>query len=248
MKHRFSRAISIFDGVLGVTTKAGFTPFSYDAFIEWAKKQGSSSPYKRLFTPLPSRGQRRPSKRSLCGRLRLKSHCRCHVIIDDANDGPSRPLLPTEQEVDLWKQSEHHRLLRKEKIGLHRCPKCPKSLGLCPILPVPRDIETLRRQVDDTLKPGIHWTRSAVDYWPFCRLTTAHVNQNYVQYDLTAIDERVDQDRDIDASFREVDLVLDVPLRQPDEPYLELTAEEFFRTFGFDLPDDYVPASFPDTD
>ena len=90
--------------------------------------------------------------------------------------------------------------------------------------------------------------QSAIDHWPFCSLTAAHINRDFVRPDMVALGEWFDQGRGTDALFQEVDLVPDVPLQPPDEPYFEFDSEEFFRVFGYDLPEDYTPASFPESE
>lgn len=234
---RVSFAVSLFDGELGYSTKSGFVRIPYDDMIAWAKKQGSR--YKRLYTPRSPyrfKDKRRKTKRSLCGRLRLKSQCRCHIIIRDENGVVQRPLLPTKREVRLWKRSEKARKARKRKVGLRPCPPCPESVGFCPLFPVPVDMETLRAQAQRAMESGTkQGARITPDSWAFEVLEPEHFELDLTQPDFAALCGWFDEARDTNAIFQATDQEPDVPLLPPDEPYTEYLPDDFFREFGFEM-------------
>ena len=244
-----SFAVSIFEGELGYSTKAGFIRFSYDDMILWAKAQGRKSPYKRLYTPRsPYRGKtvRRKTKRSLCGRLRLKSQCRCQVVVHDANG--ERPIYPTDREVRKWNVGERCRKKGRSKVGMWPCPHCPKSKGLCTLYPPAKDLETLRKQKMEALEASTEQSPSTpIDHWPFRTLTTEHFELDPVNPDFAALCEWFDQRRNTDALFQETDLELDAPWFPPDESYTEYDPEEFYRLFRYEMSEDYAPVAWLNT-
>ncbi|MDR1291296.1 MAG: hypothetical protein LBK06_08845, partial [Planctomycetaceae bacterium] len=144
IKYRASYAVNLIAGKLGIRTKNGFISFQYDELIQWAKNQGTKSPYKRLYTPLPTPSvPYRQFPRNRCGQRCLKSRCCCHVLIRNANNQPQRPLFPVKREIKLWKRSERRRKKRQQILGLRSCPRCPKSKGLCALYPPPKDMAAL---------------------------------------------------------------------------------------------------------
>ncbi|MGL6197228.1 MAG: hypothetical protein ACRC2T_20650 [Thermoguttaceae bacterium] len=137
--HRY--AVSIYGGILGITTKSGLIPFLYHDFRDWVKKQVKKSKrnnrYLRLFSSsrkrLPVRKVRR--KRSLCNIRKSRKNCRCSLVIIDWLGQESRQLFPTRDENRLWKISEYYRkkLKRKTDAGLLAKPACPKDIKCCPL-------------------------------------------------------------------------------------------------------------------
>lgn len=243
-----SFAISIFDGELGYSTKAGFIRFTYDEMIQWAKAQGRNSPYKRLYTartPYRRKTVRRKSERSICDRLHWKSQCRCQIVVYE-NDEFRRAIYPTDREIRQWKVSEYCRKKKKLKVGMWRCPRCPKSKGFCVLYPSAGDIETLRKQKMEALGANEE-SLPPTHRWPFCSLTSEHFVIDPTKPDFDALCDWFDLGGNTDVVLLETGLIPDVPLLPPDEPYAEYDPEEFYRLFGYELPEDYVPVDESNT-
>lgn len=238
-----SFAVSLFEGELGYSTKLGFVWMPYDDLIIWAKKQGGI--YRRLYTPRPPyriKGKRAKTKRSLCGRLQLKSKCRCHLIIHNGNGDTQRPVFPVKHEVRLWKRSEHLRKARKRKVGFRPCPQCPKSMGLCPLFPVAKDFETLRVHARRSLESGTKQTpRISPDFWTFLPLQPEHFQLDSARPDFAALCDWFDRVGDTDSLFQATDRENDIPLLLPDEPFVDYLPNDFYREFGFEMETGKVP-------
>lgn len=221
--------------------------------IQWAKNQGTKSPYKRLYTPLLTPPvPYRQFPRNRCGQHCLKSRCCCHVLIRDANEQPQRPLFPVKREVKLWKRSERRRKKRQQILGLRSCPRCPKSKGLCVFYPPPKDMAALQSRMSRALDGEEKWSLMPIKHHLIKTLRRKFRNCDAgdddgddgddIRYDInfTALCSWFDQS-DTETLFQQVNEEQDVPLTAPDEPFREFSPEDFFKRFDFEPEENYIP-------
>lgn len=234
--YRPSCAVSIYSGELGVENKAGFTPFRYDDFVEWAKKEGGR--YRRLYKALPQKKERESTRQNRCGKLRLKSQCRCRIVVADSIHETEKVVFPAEEDIRLWEESEHLRQKTGRRSGRTPPPECPRSMGICLFYPPPKDLEALRVRRQNALVGGETWPVDAAKHKIVKTLTRKNIkNLGYVE----DLDEQLGwlDDEDCQPASWLTDLETDVPLVSPDEPWTEYSPEEFLRLFGFEMePDD----------
>ncbi len=205
-----SFAVSLFEGELGYSTKSGFVRIPYGEMIEWAKQQGRESPYKRLYTPRnPYRfkKKRRKARQNICGRLRLQSKHRCHIVIREETD------LLSEREVRFEAD-------------------CPKSKRFCPLTPPPKDLDALRNQMESGKEQASEFSSG---FFRQQMLTPDHFGLDSVQTDIMALCEWFDLGHGADSLSRMTDEIPDVPLLPPDEPYVVYHPDDFFQKFGFEM-------------
>jgi hypothetical protein len=162
------------------------------------------------------------------------------------------------REIKLWKRSEHSRKKRRQKLGLRSCPRCPKSKGLCAFYPPAKDMAALQHRMSHALAGGEKWPLMPIKHHLIKRLRRKFRNcddgdddgddGDYIRYDInfTALCAWFDQS-DTETLFQQVNWEQDVPLIVPKEPFQEFSTEDFFRRFGFEPEENYVP-QFDSTD
>lgn len=234
--YRPSCAVSIYSEKLGVENKAGFTPFRYDDFVEWAKKEGGR--YRRLYKALPQKKERESTRQNRCGKLRLKSQCRCRIVVADAIHETEKVVFPAAEDIRLWEESERLRQETGRRSGRTPPPECPRSMGICLFYPPPKDLEALRARMQNALVGGEKWPVDVAKHKIAKNLTRKNIKDLRYVEDFGVIDELLGRP-DTDRQFPFTDLETDVPLVPPDEPWTEYSPEEFLHLFGFEMePDD----------
>lgn len=105
---------------IGTTKGVPVPVFTFDELIRWAKKQKSMK-YKRLYTAkrYVSIVERAKSPRTFCSRKRLRSQCRCSVLVETS--GGKTLVSPTPAEVEAW-------LDRSKQSAFIDAPPCPVQL------------------------------------------------------------------------------------------------------------------------
>ena len=118
---RSIRAGSIFlSDTLGTAKDVPVPVFTFDELIHWAKKQKDAK-YKRLYTAkrYVSIVERAKTPRTFCSKKRLRSQCRCSVLVE-TSDGKML-VSPKPAEVEAW-------LDRTKKSAFIDAPPCPVQL------------------------------------------------------------------------------------------------------------------------
>lgn len=227
-----SLAVGMYSGPFSIRTKSGVTPILYEDFIEWAKKQGRSSPFRRLYTPLPSPRKKRKSAKSRCSQQGLKAGCCCRVVVTDSFSQTEKSVFPSEREVRLWKESEPQRKGRSRKANAASRPPCPMSCGLCPLYRPFKDMDALRERMQMVLRGGEKWLMEIPKVKAAKQLLKKHCMD--LRYDPKYAEVEIDPNLLLTLNGLD-DLETQVQSKQPDEPYEHYTPEAFLDFFGFKM-------------